>query len=308
MACAASAAEALRPGTLLPRLPAGQLAPLLAAVAETRRQDRQRLWCAAGAILGLALLSGWVAQVAPLTLWEHGGRFFGYFDRLLTLEAGAHAGQRVWQDPAEWLWGLRHWLALLGDTLLIAYVGTVLGGIGGFGLGLLSAGNISRNAALRWAVKRVLEFCRTVPDIVFALIFVIAFGLGPLPGMLAIAIHTCGALGKQFVEIVENIDLGPVEGAIAAGASWPAMARFAVVPQVLPGFTSYALLRFEVNVRGAAVLGFVGAGGIGQELIEAIRKFYYNDVAALLLLIILTVMLIDTATGVLRRRLLKAGT
>jgi phosphonate transport system permease protein len=284
------------------------LAPLLAAVAETRRQDRRRQYCAATVLFALALLSSWVAQVEPGTLWTHGGRFFGYFDRLLTLEAGTHAGQRVWMDPGEWLWGIRHWLGLLGDTLLMAYVGTVLGAAGGFLLGLLSATNITCSAPLRWVVKRVLEFCRTVPDIVFALVFVIAFGLGPLPGVLAIVLHTIGALGKQFGEIVENIDLKPVEGAVAAGAGWSAMARFAVVPQVLPGFTSYALLRFEVNLRGAAVLGFVGAGGIGQELIEAIRKFYYNDVAALLLLIILTVMLIDTATGVLRRRLLETGT
>ncbi|GGC25976.1 phosphonate ABC transporter, permease protein PhnE [Siccirubricoccus deserti] len=281
------------------------MAPLLVAVEEARRQDRLRHLCATVVLLALALLSGWVAQVQPETLWTHGGRFFGYFDRLLTLEAGAHAGQRVWMDPAEWLWGLQHWLALLGDTLLMAYVGTVLGAAGGFLLGLLSAANITRGAALRWVVKRVLEFCRTVPEIVFALVFVIAFGLGPLPGVLAIALHTIGALGKQLTEIVENIDLKPVEGAVAAGAGWSAMARFAVVPQVLPGFTGYALLRFEVNLRGAAVLGFVGAGGIGQELIEAIRKFYYNDVAALLLLIILSVMVIDTATGALRRRLLE---
>ncbi len=250
-------------------------------------------------------LSGWVAGVDPALLWNRGGNFLGYFDRLLTLEAGDRAGQRVWTDPAEWFWGWRHWLALLGDTLLMAYVGTLLGATGGFLLGLLSAGNIVHGRALRWAVKRSLEFCRTVPDIVFALVFVIAFGLGPLPGMLALALHTLGALGKQFSEVVENIDMKPVEGALAAGAAWPQMARFAVVPQVLPGFLSYALLRFEINVRGAAVLGFVGAGGIGQDLIEAIRKFYYNDVAALLVLIILTVVAIDTLTGQVRHRLLE---
>jgi phosphonate transport system permease protein len=143
-----------------------------------------------------------------------------------------------------------------------------------------------------------------VPEIVFALVFVIAFGLGPLAGVLAIAIHSLGAQGKLFSEVVENIDMKPVEGATAAGASWTQMARFAVVPQVLPGFMSYALLRFEVNVRGAAVLGFVGAGGIGQDLVEAVRKFYYNDVAALLVLIILTVTVIDLGTSWLRRRLL----
>ncbi|MFZ4406188.1 MAG: phosphonate ABC transporter, permease protein PhnE [Paracraurococcus sp.] len=291
-------------GAGLIRLPSDQLAPLAAAYDRARGAEQLRLAFGGIVIVALLLLSGWVAQVSPGLLWDKGGNFFSYFDRLTTLEAGARAGQRVWLDPAEWFWGLSHWLALLGDTLLMAYVGTLVGATGGFLLGLLSAGNIVDSVPLRWTVKRVLEFCRTVPEIVFALIFVIAFGLGPLPGVLALALHTLGALGKQFSEVVENIDMKPVEGARAAGAGWSAMARFAVVPQVLPGFLSYALLRFEVNVRGAAVLGFVGAGGIGQDLIEAIRKFYYNDVAALLVLIILTVVLIDTLTGRVRRQLL----
>ena len=142
-----------------------------------------------------------------------------------------------------------------------------------------------------------------MPDIVFALVFVIAFGLGPLPGVLALALHSLGSLGKLFSEVVENADMGPMEGALAAGAAWPAAVRFAVLPQVLANFAGYALLRFEINVRQASVLGFVGAGGIGQDLIEAVRKFYYNDVAALLLLIVLTVMALDIATGWLRQRL-----
>lgn len=293
-----------RGGAGLIRLPSDQLAPLLAGYERVRGQEQRRLLLGAAVVLFLLLLSGWVAQVSPGLLWDKGGNVFGYFDRLLTLEAGARAGQRVWLDPAEWFWGLPHWLALLGDTLLMAYVGTLLGATGGFLLGLLSAGNIVPSAPLRWVVKRFAEFCRTVPELVFALVFVIAFGLGPLPGVLALALHTLGALGKQFSEVVENIDMKPVEGAVAAGAGWPQMARYAVVPQVLPGFLSYTLLRFEVNVRGAAVLGFVGAGGIGQDLIEAVRKFYYNDVAALLVLIILTVVVIDTLTGQLRHRLL----
>ncbi len=139
-----------------------------------------------------------------------------------------------------------------------------------------------------------------MPEIVFALIFVVAFGLGPMPGVLAIMIHTAGALGKLFSEVVENIDMKPVEGIIASGGSrWQAI-RYGVVPQVLPNFASYALLRFEINVRGASVMGFVGAGGIGQDLIEAIRKFYYSDVSAILLLIIATVMVIDILTERLR--------
>jgi phosphonate transport system permease protein len=148
-----------------------------------------------------------------------------------------------------------------------------------------------------------MEFCRTVPDIVFALIFVIAFGLGPMAGVLAIAIHSIGALGKQFSEIVENIDMKPVEGVRSTGASWISCKRFAVLPQVAAGFAGYTLLRFEINVRGASVMGFVGAGGIGQELVVAIRKFYYSDVSAILLMIVLTVFVIDIGTGWIRGRL-----
>jgi phosphonate transport system permease protein len=148
-----------------------------------------------------------------------------------------------------------------------------------------------------------MEFCRTVPDIVFALIFVIAFGLGPMAGVLAVTIHSIGALGKQFAEMVENIDMKPVEGVRSTGASWISCMRFAVLPQVAAGFASYTLLRFEINVRGASVMGFVGAGGIGQELVVAIRKFYYSDVSAILLMIVVTVFVIDIGTGWIRSRL-----
>ena len=129
------------------------------------------------------------------------------------------------------------------------------------------------------------------------------FALGPMAGVLAIAIHSAGALGKLFSEIVENIDMKPVEGVRSTGASWLACMRFAVLPQVTAGYASYALLRFEINVREASVMGFVGAGGIGQELIVAIRKFYYSDVSAILITIILTVFLIDIGTGWLRGKL-----
>jgi phosphonate transport system permease protein len=142
---------------------------------------------------------------------------------------------------------------------------------------------------------------------VFALIFVIAFGLGPMAGVLAITIHTIGALGKQYSEMVENIDMKPVEGVRCTGAGWISCMRFAVLPQVAAGFASYTLLRFEINVRGASVMGFVGAGGIGQELLVAIRKFYYSDVSAILLMIILTVFVIDIGTGWIRGRLFGRG-
>ncbi|MFC0408338.1 phosphonate ABC transporter, permease protein PhnE [Roseomonas elaeocarpi] len=254
-------------------------------------------------VVALTLLSGWVAQVAPTRLAQHIGTFFGYFDRITQLENAA-PGTRVWTDPANWFWGLRKWSLLLADTLLMAYVGTLLGAAGAFVLSFVAARNLVSQGWLRGAAKRLLEFCRTVPDIVFALIFVIAFGLGPLPGVLALAIHSLGSLGKLFTEVAENIDMRPVEGARAAGAPWAAAVRFGAVPQVLPNFASYTLLRFEINLRQASVLGFVGAGGIGQDLLEAIRKFYYNDVSAILLMIIVAVMLLDMLTEKVRHRLI----
>jgi phosphonate transport system permease protein len=170
-------------------------------------------------------------------------------------------------------------------------------------LNFLAAENTSPAPWLRFVVRRLLEFARTVPGIVFALIFVIAFGLGPMAGVLAIAIHSTGALGKQFSEIVENADMKPIEGLRSTGAGWTSCMRFAVLPQVAAGFAGYSLLRFEINVREASVMGFVGAGGIGQELVVAVRKFYYSDVSAILLLIVVTVFVIDIGTGWIRGRL-----
>ena len=121
--------------------------------------------------------------------------------------------------------------------------------------------------------------------------------------MLAITLHTAGTLGKLFAEVIENIDMKPVEGVIGTGGTWFAQVRFGVLPQVLSNFASYTLLRFEINVRGAAVIGFVGAGGIGQELITAIRQFHYSDVSAILLMLLVCVMLIDYASELLRSRL-----
>jgi phosphonate transport system permease protein len=192
----------------------------------------------------------------------------------------------------------------LGETLLISYVGTLAGAVVAFALNFLAAENTSPAPWLRFGVRRLLEVCRTVPGIVFALVFVIAFGLGPMAGVLAIGVHSAGSLGKQFMEIVENCDPRPVEGVRSTGANWFAAMRFGVLPQVAAGLAGYTLLRFEMNVREASVMGFVGAGGIGVELVVAIRKFYYADVSAILLMIILTVFAIDIATGWVRGHLL----
>ncbi len=280
-------------------LPSQQLAELNAAYRKAVARRRLRVAFAALLFAAALVVAALGAEVNLKTFFTYFGNFVSYFDRILKLDSGA----RVWTDFGEWFWGLRKWLRLLGETLLISYVGTLIGTVFAFALNFLAAENTSPGPRLRFVVRRLLEFARTVPSIVFALIFVIAFGLGPMAGVLAIAIHSTGALGKLFSEIVENADMKLVEGVRSTGASWVPCMRFAVLPQVIAGYASYALLRFEINVREASVMGFVGAGGIGQELIVAIRKFYYSDVSAILVTIILTVFIIDIATGWLRGHL-----
>jgi len=283
-------------------LPDEQLAPLQDSYRKAVARKRLRM-TVAGAVFTAALIIAAIgAEVDIKTFIAKIGNFASYFDRIFTLDTSA----RVWTDFGEWFWGWRKWTALLAETLLISYVGTLAGAIVAFALNFLAAANTSPAPWLQFTVKRGLEFCRTVPGIVFALIFVIAFGLGPMAGVFALAIHSAGALGKLFAEIVENIDMKPIEGIRASGGNWFETMRFAVLPQVTAGFASYSLLRFEINVREASVMGFVGAGGIGQELVVAIRKFYYSDVSAILILIIVTVFLIDIGTGWLRGRLFGA--
>jgi len=285
---------------VIPQLPDAQIDALMQGYRAEQAARRRTTLLGIGILLLLIVLAGGVAEVKLGTLFDNISRFTSYIARIFFLDNG----QLVFTDIGEWFWGLGKWLRQLLDTILIAYLGTLLGAIGGFLLCFAAAANLAVSPTRRFFARRFLEFCRTVPEIVFALIFVVAFGLGPVPGVLAIMIHTMGALGKLFAEVVENIDMKPVEGAIASGATRWEMIRYAVVPQVLSNFASYGLLRFEINVRGASVMGFVGAGGIGQDLIEAIRKFYYSDVSAILLLIIATVMVIDLVTERIRHNLI----
>lgn len=206
-------------------------------------------------------------------------------------------------DLGDWMWGLGHWIGLLGDTLLIAYTGTVLGATAALLLSFPAASTLAPRRVVM-VVRRVLELARTVPVLVLALIFVYAFGLGPFAGVLALAVHSAGALGKLFAEEHENAALAPVEAIRAAGGSWAQQMRFGVLPQSLPGILSYGLLRFEINVREASVLGVVGAGGIGEELYLAVRQFEYPDISAILVLILATVAVIDILCGRLRRRII----
>jgi phosphonate transport system permease protein len=281
-------------------LPEPQRAALAAAYNQAVAARRRQLLLGL-AIFALAFAAAFYgAEVDLPKFFDNLDNFTSFFNRLLTLDAGG----RVWTNPSDWFWGIHRWLRLLGITVLIAYVGTLTGTFIAFCACFLASRNMVRSNMLRMIVRRVLELFRTVPDLVFAMLFVVAFGLGPLPGVLALALHSAGTLGKLFTEVVESIDMHPVEGVTASGGGWLAKIRFGVLPQVLSNFASYALLRLEINVRGAAVIGFVGAGGIGEDLLVAIRKFYYQDVSAMLVLIIVCVMLLDMISERLRHRLL----
>lgn len=274
-----------------------------AYLAAIRAKQRQLL---AGAVIFIFvfLAASIGAEVKLGTFFGHLDNFTGYFGRLTRLDTGAS----VLSDPQEWFWGLRRWMRLLGETLLIAYVATLSGALIAFAGSFCASRNLTSAAWLRIVVLRCFELLRTVPDLVFALVFVVAFGLGPLPGVLAITLHSAGTLGKLFTEIVETIDLKPVEGIASSGGGWLMRIRFGAIPQVLSSFASYTLLRLEVNVRGATVIGFVGAGGIGTDLLTAIRKFFYSDVSAMLILIVISVSLLDMVSERIRHRLMSLDT
>jgi phosphonate transport system permease protein len=203
-------------------------------------------------------------------------------------------------DVAEWYWGIGKWLDSLLNTLLMAWLATVLGtAIGGF-LSFFAARNLARHYLIYWVTRRLLEIARTVPDIVWALMFIIAFGIGPLAGILAITVHTIGAQGKLFAEVNENISPLPIDGIRAAGGTWFEEIRFAVLPQVMPNYMSYTFWRLELNVRSATIVGFVGAGGIGHDLFTSVQLLYFADAGAILLIIVATIMLIDVLSEMFR--------
>jgi phosphonate transport system permease protein len=244
--------------------------------------------------------SAWVGEFNLVKLFQGLPRIHEYVAKtlpVLTLE-------NFWGDLSEWFYGLPKWLMLLWETILIAYIATLLGTLGALALCFHAARNLSRGGTSYWIARRVFEVARTIPELVFALVFVFAFGIGPLAGILAIAIHSMGGSGKLFAEAVENIDMKPVDGLRATGANWVQTIRFAVLPQVLPNFTSFSLWRFEINVRSASIIGFVGAGGIGQEFYTAISRLYYEDISALIILMVCTVILIDMVCERVRHRLI----
>jgi len=186
-------------------------------------------------------------------------------------------------------------------TVQIAIWGTLLAIVGAVPFGLLSSANIAP-VWVHQPIRRMMDATRSINEMIFAMLFISAVGLGPFAGVLALFVHTMGTLAKLFAEAVEAIDPRPVEGIRATGALGLEEIVYGVLPQVFPLWISYSLYRFEANVRSASVVGMVGAGGIGMLLWESIRAFEYSATAAMLLIIIVVVSVLDLISAMIRKR------
>jgi phosphonate transport system permease protein len=238
-----------------------------------------------GAVLALLAASWKGADMRPLELLRDSGNMAKYLADFFP------------PDFSDW----RNYLRELLVTLEIALWGTALAVICAIPCGLLSAANVAP-WWIHQPMRRLMDASRAINEMVFAMLFVVAVGLGPFAGVLALWVHTTGILAKLFSEAVEAIDPQPVEGIRATGAHKLEELAFGVLPQVMPLWISYSLYRFESNVRAAAVVGMVGAGGIGVVLWEIIRGFYYAQTCAVLLLVIVTVSAVDLFSAQIRKR------
>lgn len=278
--------------------------PAAAITAGYLASVRRRRVHSAILLAGFCLLFGWSWLVAND---RNAGGFLaqlpGFFD--YPAELLSEAAQNLHRLPGI----MASNVPALLETINIAAVSTLAGGVTGGLLALLATRTLSPWPALVPVLRRVLDITRAIPDVVIALILIFVLGGGPVPAMIAIAFHTTGALGKLFSEVAENADLRPVEGLASVGAGWNQRMLLGVMPQVAPNWLSYALLRFEINIRASAILGFVGAGGIGYELRNAIAwgPGRYTDAAGVFLLLFLTIVAVDQLSGVVRDRLIRGN-
>ncbi|MEM6462132.1 MAG: phosphonate ABC transporter, permease protein PhnE [Pseudomonadota bacterium] len=203
---------------------------------------------------------------------------------------------------ARWFQRVGEFLPDLVITLNMALLSTLLGFVFAVVLACLASRNIMRNAAVVMFTRRMMDLFRSFPEIVIALIFLYLMGKSLLPAVIAITIHTAGALGKLFSEAIENIDNKPLEGLASTGGGWMSRIRFGVFPQVMPLFFSYAILRLEINVRASTILGFFGAGGIGQALSTMIQWRDGGRVTAIFVLLVATIVALDYLSDWIRSR------
>ena len=229
--------------------------------------------------------------------------FTGLFDAARLAEGlpaiGRITGEMVPPDFTRW----RAWLRPLLDTVAMSIAGTTIAILLSFPLAFFAAANTSPFPAAYRAARFTLNLLRAVPELIMGIIFVAAVGFGALPGVLALGLHSMGMIGKFFAEAIEHADPQPIEAARAAGATDLQVVFRAILPQVLPQMADTAIYRWEYNFRASTVMGAVGAGGIGTELMGSLRLMDYPQVLAILLCILACVMAVDALGGMLRRRL-----
>lgn len=250
----------------------------------------------------LLMVSGfWVADS------RNAGGFWDGWRNMLDFPADVLG--EAWDKRADLPGLLVKYLPALVETLNIAAVSTLLGAIVGGVFSMLATRGMALWPRAIPVFRRVMDILRAVPEIVVALVLIFILGGGPVPAVIAIALHTGGALGKLFSEVNENADLKPIEGLSSVGATWGQKMWLGVVPQVAPNYLSYALLRFEINIRASAILGFVGAGGIGYELRNAMTfgQGRFDQAAAIFIILFVTIVLVDQVSSRMRHHLTHGG-
>ena len=259
---------------------------------------RKRLYSTILLVLLVALL----ATGFDLAEQRNAGGFLNGVPMLLAFPSEVLS--EAWINRANIPGLMAHFLPSLIETLNIAAVATVLGGLAASLLALLTP-----FPALTGTFRRIMDALRAIPDVVIALVLIFVLGGGPIPAVIAISLHTAGALGKLFSEVAENADLSPVEGLASTGARWGQRMWLGVIPQVAPNWASYGLMRFEINVRASAILGFVGQGGIGHDLKLAMQwgQGRYDEVVAIFLILFLSIVTIDRFSDRVRTRLTKGA-
>ena len=258
-------------------------------------------------LLALYFAAGHAAEFNLFTIWRSLPNFLDYMlETVPTLHGGVlFADVHTKGSLAYWGYRLPIQLPLIWETLQLALASTLVAVAIATVLAFLAASNAWSPPPLRFAIRVLVAFLRTMPELAWAVIFVMAFGIGAIPGFLALMLHTIGSLTKLFYEAVESAQNKPVRGLAACGASPLQRVRFALWPQVKPIFLSYGFMRLEINFRSSTILGLVGAGGIGQELMTNIKLDRYDQVSMTLLLIIIVVSLLDMLSGRLRQWVLE---
>ncbi|AWC22812.1 Phosphate-import permease protein PhnE [Aminobacter sp. MSH1] len=284
---------------------------------------RRRLYTAGGLIFLFIALSGslWFANESNAgKFFDRLPHFFDFVDQMIPRD-----GFEVWRalfdlpspyddgslkfdypDGRMYIFGsfyLPEYVYKMLETINIALVSTLIGFAFGFLLCFLAASNLVTQRWLRFFVRRFLEILRAFPEIVIAGFFLAILSMGAIPAIIAVSLHTIGALGKLFFEVVENADMKADEGLRAVGGNWPERVWFGIVPQVMPNFLSYALLRLEINVRASTIIGAVGGGGIGEALRLSISRTHEAKTIAIILLLFCTIVAVDQLSAWLRKRL-----